>query len=81
MINGIDEISCMSCGLCDAVCQTDVFRSTGGRVYVQYPEDCYNCLECLYICPTDAILFAPGIPKKFDVRLRWQQIKDALKAR
>jgi hypothetical protein len=35
-------------------------------------------MECLYVCPTDAIIFGPGIPKKFDIRLRWQQIKEDL---
>jgi NAD-dependent dihydropyrimidine dehydrogenase PreA subunit len=78
LIKGIDEVACIGCKLCDYVCQTDVFDSTDGAVKVKYPDDCYNCMECVFICPTDAIVFGPGVPRKFDIRSRWQQIKDAL---
>lgn len=78
MIKDIDRLSCINCGLCDYVCQMDVFRFYNQEISIEYPDDCYNCLECLYICPTDAIIFGPGVSKKFDIRERWQQIKEAL---
>jgi NAD-dependent dihydropyrimidine dehydrogenase PreA subunit len=78
MVESIDELLCIGCGLCDDVCQTDVFRRTGSRITIAYQEDCCNCMECLFICPTEAILLSPKVPEKFDARLRWKQIKEAL---
>ena len=78
MIKKIDDLLCIHCGLCEDVCSTDVFRRKDGKVSIAYPDDCCNCMECLFICPTEAIILTPGVPKKFDVRLRWMQIKDAL---
>ena len=80
MIKEIDEVLCINCGLCENVCPTDVFRRKNGKIYIAYPDDCYNCMECLFICPTEAIVLAPGVPKKFDVRVRWEQVKETLKA-
>ena len=80
MIKEIDEVLCINCGLCENVCSTDVFRRKNHKIYIAYPDDCYNCMECLFICPTEAIVLAPGVPKKFDVRGRWEQVKETLKA-
>jgi Fe-S-cluster-containing hydrogenase component 2 len=35
-------------------------------------------MECLFVCPTDAIVLNRKAPQRFDARLRWNQIKEAL---
>lgn len=79
MIERIDELLCINCGLCDNICQMDVFRPTDKGMHIAYPEDCCNCTECSFVCPTDAIQLSPRVPEKFDSRLRWKQIKEALR--
>lgn len=79
MIKTIDELLCIGCGLCEDVCPTDIFRRIDGKMSIVYPDDCCNCMECLFICPTEAVVFGPGEPEKFDARVRWKQIKEALK--
>ena len=81
MIKSIDELVCRNCGLCEDICPMDVFRRKSGKVYIAYPGDCYNCMGCLYICPVEAIIFTPGLPQKFNSRLRWERIKAALNVR
>lgn len=78
MIQSIDEGLCIQCGLCENVCQTDVFRRKDGKVYIMYPGDCVNCMDCFFICPTEAIVLTPGVPDKANVVLRWKRIKEAL---
>ena len=78
MIKAINEILCIKCGLCEDVCPTDVFRQRNDKMTIAYPGDCCHCMDCLFICPTDAIVLGPGVPEKFNLRLRWEQIKKAL---
>ena len=78
MIKAIDELLCISCGLCEDVCPTDIFRRSNEKVYIAYMKDCCDCQRCLSACPVDAIIFVPGVPKKYDTSLRWQQIKEEL---
>jgi NAD-dependent dihydropyrimidine dehydrogenase PreA subunit len=78
VIQSINELLCVRCGLCEDVCPTDVFRCNNGKLYIAYPDDCCNCMECFFICPTEAVVLVPGVSEKFDLRLRWEQIKDAL---
>jgi NAD-dependent dihydropyrimidine dehydrogenase PreA subunit len=81
MIKEIDRLLCIDCGLCEYVCPTDVLRFTDGKVHIVYPDDCCNCMECIFICPTDAVILTPEVPQKFNARLRWKQIKEALTPR
>lgn len=78
MIKDLDELVCTNCGFCEDICPTDVFRHKNGKVYVAYPGDCYNCIACLCICPVEAVIFTPGVPKKFNGWARWEQVKAAL---
>ena len=79
MIKAIDKIFCTSCGLCVDLCQMDVIRfNQEGKVYIAYQGDCCHCLECYFNCPYEAIKMTPGVPKKFDINLRWRSITDAL---
>lgn len=81
MIKAIDQLSCLNCGLCDDVCPMDVFGRRNGKVYIAYMGDCCNCMGCLYICPVEAIVVTPGVPKKFSRTYRWELIKTALKVK
>ena len=78
MIKSINEFLCINCGLCEDVCPTDIFRRDERKVYIAYIGDCCDCERCRAVCPVDAIMFVPGVPKKFDTSKRWQQIKEAL---
>jgi len=78
MVKSINEQICTKCGLCEAICPVDLFRQGENAMRIVYPGDCCNCLQCLYICPTDAITVAPGTPKKLDMRREWETIKNML---
>ena len=78
MIERIDELLCIDCGLCEDVCQLDVLRRGERGIRIAYPDDCCNCMECLFVCPTEAIVLNAKTPEKFDGRLRWKQVKEAL---
>ena len=76
MIKSIDKIACTSCGLCEKICPMDVFR-TGekGDIRIAYQKDCCTCLQCMFVCPADAVIAVPGKPKKFDMDGEWSVIK------
>ena len=78
MIKGIDKITCTNCGLCEDICTMDVFRKKRGKVYIAYPHDCCNCLQCMYICPVDAITVTTGVPKKYNINQEWSRIKEMI---
>ena len=81
MIERIEEGLCIQCGLCENICQTDVFRRNDGKLYIAYPDDCMNCMDCMFICPADAIVLTTGVPEKSNVSLRWKRIKEAITQR
>ena len=79
MIKKIDEYLCTGCGLCEKVCQMDIFRmGEDGVMTIAYQADCCLCLECKYVCPTDAIEFAFGIPKKYNMGGEWKKMKELM---
>lgn len=53
----IDEKACVSCSLCVDTCPTKVFsfNSATDLPEVTHPEECFGCLSCSEICPSDAI--------------------------
>lgn len=75
MIKSIDVILCINCGLCEKVCQMDVFRSIDDKMMLAYQQDCCNCLECKYVCPVDAIAFVVGQPLKYNMSKEWKEMK------
>lgn len=81
MIATIDESLCINCGLCEHLCQMDVLQRRDNKIVIAYRDDCCNCMECVFVCPTDAILLDKKVPEKFDARLRWKQVKEALCAK
>ena len=79
MIKKIDKYLCIGCGMCEKVCQMDIFRpSDDGTMSIAYQADCCTCLECKYVCPTDAIEFVLGIPKKYDMGGEWEKMKELM---
>jgi len=78
MIENIDELLCIDCGLCIDICPTDVLRRSNGKVVIAYSGDCCDCARCAHICPTEAIMMGPGVPKLYDGRIRWDLVKAAL---
>lgn len=45
---------CTSCGLCAAVCPTDVLDASG-RVLPATLDACLRCYDCVEVCPEDAL--------------------------
>lgn len=78
MIKSIDKILCTNCGLCEKVCQMDVFRSKDGTMTMAYQQDCCNCLQCMLVCPVDALSFVIGEPKKYNMSNEWSSIKQMM---
>jgi len=48
MIENIDELLCIDCGLCIDICPTDVLRRSNGKVVIAYSGDCCNCARCAW---------------------------------
>ena len=48
-----NEESCVSCGICDRACPTQVAISTKGQVR---NAQCINCMECIASCPKPGTL-------------------------
>ncbi len=46
---------CNGCGICAAICPTDVFNRTKARQVptVLYPDECWHCDSCVLDCPGD----------------------------
>ena len=53
----VDRSRCTECGLCAALCPSDVFDSKG---HVHRGADCVRCYECVDVCPTDTIRPIPS---------------------
>ena len=76
MIKGINEESCIHCGICENICPMDVFRrDKDNRVYLAYQADCSSCMNCTRFCPVDAIIITGHIARKYDVSQRWERVK------
>ena len=60
-IKGIIEDQCTGCGVCEDICQMDVFGkdANSGKARVVYPQDCVVCYACKYDCPQNAIILTP----------------------
>jgi NAD-dependent dihydropyrimidine dehydrogenase PreA subunit len=51
----IAEELCERCGECMVMCPYEVFGEKDGRVVVETPEDCIECIVCVDSCPCNAI--------------------------
>ena len=60
----IDSEKCKKCGICAAVCPTDVYWGTGPRDVPspRYPEECWHCNACVHDCPEGAIRLRIPLP-------------------
>ncbi len=51
----IDEKLCIGCGKCADACQCDVYFGyvNGENAKVTYPEECWHCNACVFVCPVE----------------------------
>jgi len=51
----INEESCIGCGKCADACQCDVYFGyvDGETAKVTYPEECWHCNACVFVCPVE----------------------------
>ncbi len=51
----IDEVKCIGCGSCEAICpQMAIARQPNGKEKID-PEKCVSCGMCAQVCPVNAI--------------------------
>lgn len=56
--------SCISCGLCEAVCPLSNVRIIGGKP--SWSDNCTHCMACICRCPKEAIEYgrrSKGLPR------------------
>jgi len=60
------EELCNGCGLCIEECPVDVYVEDPetGKAKIAYLEDCWDCLLCELICPTEAIKVSPAATRR-----------------
>ncbi len=50
----IDDSLCNECGLCEQTCRFSAIMRTDNTL-MTFPEMCHSCMECMKICPENAI--------------------------
>ena len=53
----VDEDLCMGCQKCIRTCCNDVYKWDKEKrlAIAAYPEECVECYQCMYYCPSGAI--------------------------
>jgi len=60
----IDEEKCIGCMECMEACQSDVYFGSvqGEAAHVTYPEECWHCNACVFVCEQEAITLRIPLP-------------------
>ncbi len=55
----VDQMKCIGCAQCYAVCPNKVFMIINKKSIPQYMDNCVGCRACIVRCPTAAITIMP----------------------
>ncbi|MDQ3800329.1 MAG: 4Fe-4S binding protein, partial [Acidobacteriota bacterium] len=59
----VNQDACHSCGHCTAVCTSNVVVHAELKQYgMVVNQDCMKCMDCVSVCPNDALYFGFGKP-------------------
>jgi len=60
----IDNDLCTGCLECAEACQCDVYFGSikGEEAKVTYPEECWHCNACVFVCSEEAIKLRIPLP-------------------
>ena len=60
----VNEETCTGCGDCYEACQSDVFYGSDDAEVsiVSYPEECWHCNACVFVCPTESVRLRIPLP-------------------
>ncbi len=62
----VDHDKCASCGVCTAVCTSNVRVNEEIKDYGMVVDPgCMKCLDCVSACPSDALAYKPAAPPLF----------------
>jgi NAD-dependent dihydropyrimidine dehydrogenase PreA subunit len=52
----IDKDQCIKCGICISYCLQGILSKGPEGININETFECFDCEECLNICPVEAIL-------------------------
>ena len=52
----VDLDLCEGLGVCVEICPVEVYELIDGKVIANNIKECTDCMACLDVCPTDAII-------------------------
>jgi ferredoxin len=62
----VDENACTQCGICEEACPV---AAVALNLYPQFAPTCFDCFDCIRLCPEDAIHPAVGVDQ-IEARIR-----------